>query len=79
MANEKPAWMSRPGEHKSIEALLSQERYTPEELAALTGINVRVIENAVFEKELPAVVVEHDIIAISRHDALAWLRETSAS
>jgi hypothetical protein len=79
MTREKPTWLGHTVDHKSIETLLSQDHYTPAELAELTGVNVRVIENAVFEKELPAVVVEHDIISISRHDALEWLRATTAS
>ncbi|HWK81838.1 MAG TPA: hypothetical protein VNP95_13790 [Thermomicrobiales bacterium] len=79
MSREKPAWLGHTVDHKSIETLLNQDHYTPDELAELTGINVRVIENAVFEKELDAIVVEHDIISISRHDALEWLRATTTS
>jgi hypothetical protein len=77
MSREKPVWLGHTTDHKSIEALLSQEQYTAEELAELTGINVLVIENAVFEHKLPAVVINHDIISISRHDVLEWLERTS--
>ncbi|MGC4189900.1 MAG: hypothetical protein QM589_01520 [Thermomicrobiales bacterium] len=80
MTREKPAWLGHAGEeHKSIETLLSQDHYTARELADLTGVDIRVIEHAVFQKDLSAVVVDHDIISIARHDALEWLRATTAS
>ncbi|MGB3330897.1 MAG: hypothetical protein WBA46_18175 [Thermomicrobiales bacterium] len=79
MAKEKPAWMGHAIDQKAIETLLNQSNYSPAELAELTGVNVRVIDNAVFEKELPAIVIEGDIVSISRHDALEWLRATAAS
>lgn len=79
MAKEKPAWLGHALDHKAIATLLNQNNYSVTELAELTGVNPRVIENAVFEKELPAVIIEHDIISISRHDALEWLRATASS
>jgi hypothetical protein len=74
MSTHRPTWLlHNSSDRKSVEALLHQPTYTTRELAELTGVNVRVIENAVFEKELPAVVIDHDIISIARQDAVSWL------
>lgn len=73
MSTHRPTWLLHGSDRKSVEALLHQPTYTTRELSELTGVNVRVIENAVFEKELPAVVIDHDIISIARHDAVSWL------
>jgi hypothetical protein len=59
----------------SIYELLQQDRYTPEEVSALLGIGVHVVQNAAFDGELPAQIVGHDIISIRRGDIVAWFNE----
>ena len=41
---------------------------TPE----LLEIGEHTVQNAVFEGELPAQIVDHDIISIRRDDVVAW-------
>jgi aryl carrier-like protein len=66
--------MERRG-HRSVEELLRQDRYTPEEVSELLGIGLDVIRHAAFAGELRAQIVEHDIISLKREDVLAWLAE----
>lgn len=58
---------------KNISELLQQDRYTPEELATLLDMNVNVIRDACFEGRMKCRIVNHDIISITRADALEWL------
>ena len=55
--------------------LLRQDRYTPEELAALLPVEVDLIRQAAFQGRLPAEIVGRDIVAIRREDVLRWLAE----
>ncbi|MGC4108111.1 MAG: hypothetical protein QM753_17445 [Thermomicrobiales bacterium] len=61
---------------KPMETLLSQDSFTVQELSTLLSIDAKIIENAVFEKRLKAQMLDHHILSITRHDALAWLDET---
>jgi hypothetical protein len=63
----------RTHEHKSMAELLTQQEYTPEELAELVDIHVDLIRHVAFDGTLPAKIVNHDIISIRREDALHWL------
>jgi hypothetical protein len=58
---------------RTPEELLLQDRYTPEELATLLEMDVNLIREAAFEGRLRAEIVDHDIVSISREDALRWL------
>jgi hypothetical protein len=57
---------------KSIYELLQADHYTPREVAELLEIGEHTVQNAVFEGELPAQIVDHDIISIRRVDVVAW-------
>jgi helix-turn-helix protein len=57
---------------KSIYELLQADHYTPREVAELLEIGEHTVQNAVFEGELPAQIVDHDIISIRRDDVVAW-------
>jgi hypothetical protein len=58
---------------KTADDLLHQSEYTPAELASLLDVPLTLIEHDAYAGKLKAVIVEHDIISISRADALAWL------
>lgn len=66
--------MERRG-HRSVEELLRQDQYTPEEVADLLGIGLDAIRHAAFTGELRAQIAGHDIISVKREDVLAWLAE----
>jgi excisionase family DNA binding protein len=57
----------------SFMELLQHDRYTPQELARLLGMNVETIYTAAFKNSLHAHIVGHDVIDISREDVLVWL------
>jgi hypothetical protein len=54
---------------------MMQDRFTPEELATLLEMDVNLIRQAAYQGRLKATIVEHDIVSISRADALRWLDE----
>ena len=60
--------------HRSLQELLQQDQYTPEEVADLLEIGLDVVRHAAFSGELHAQIAEHDIISIRREDVLAWVR-----
>ncbi len=68
--------------HRSLDELLREDRYNPEEAAELlwpdgaegwlrSGLDV--VRHAAFAGELRARIVGHDIVGIRRDDLLAWL------
>lgn len=61
-------------QHRPVEEIIRKDRYTPEELAAVTGLDVDFINVEIHKGQLPARVIDHDIIDISRVDAIAWMR-----
>jgi hypothetical protein len=61
--------------HHSLDELLQQDRYPPEEVAELLWAGVDVVRHAAFTGELRVQIIEHDIISFKRDDVLAWLRE----
>lgn len=65
--------------NESIDQMLTQDVFTPEELSDLMGIGVETIETAVFGGQLRATVINHQILGIERSDALQWLRERDAA
>jgi len=58
---------------RSPSELLQAEEYTPEELSELTGIGLDVVRRAVHDGNLPARMVENDIISISRSAVVQWM------
>lgn len=59
----------------AIDRLLHQAHYTPKQLAELLDVPLTLVEQDAFAGRLKATIVEHDILSISRDDAIAWLRE----
>ncbi len=57
-----------------IEMIIKKERYSPQELAAVTGLDVDFINVEIHKGQLRAKVVDHDIIDIARADVIAWMR-----
>lgn len=68
---------SRP-QNPTAEQLLHADEYTPEELSELTGVGLEVIRRAAYDGELVALIVDNDIIKVSRADALHWLTQRAA-
>ncbi len=62
---------SRHTRHTLAE-LMTQDTYTPEDVAELLGIDVNVVRHAAFNGTLPAEIISHDIVTIRREDVLAW-------
>lgn len=60
---------------RSSAELLTQDTYTPEELATLLEMDVNLIRQAAYNGRLKATIVDHNIVGISRVDALRWLDE----
>lgn len=69
---EAPSW---PEWHKSPDALMRQESYTPEELAELLGLSVHLVRHDAYVGKLPSYIYDHHILSIRREDALRWLSE----
>lgn len=61
-------------DHRAIEAIIKQDRYTPSSLAAVTGLDVDFINVEIHKGQLRATVVDHDIIDIARADVIDWMR-----
>ena len=59
--------------HHSLYELLQQDQYTPEEVAEVLWLSIDMVRHAAFTGELPAQIIEHDLISIRRDDVLAWL------
>ncbi len=64
-----------PHDMASIEELLHQGTYTPEQAASLLGMDVQRIYAAAFRGDLKARIVGEDVVSVERSDLLAWLRE----
>ena len=69
--------MSENAGGNEIFDLMHKDRYTVAELAELLNCSPHRIEDSVFAGDLPAEIVNHQIISISRHDAIAWLESPS--
>jgi excisionase family DNA binding protein len=59
----------KPGE---LEDALHHDHYSPEELAALLGMNLHTVEQAAHSGELRATIVDHRILSIRREDVVRW-------
>lgn len=66
-----------PNNAQDAESLLRVDKdlYTPHEIAdLLDNVTVEMVQNAIWEHRLPAVIDEHHhIVGIHRADFLAWL------
>ena len=57
--------------HRSIQELLQQDRYTPEEVSELLGIGLDVIRHAAFAGTLRANIEGQDIVPLEADDVMA--------
>jgi excisionase family DNA binding protein len=58
---------------QSVDDLLHQHHYTPDQLAALLGVSPELIVHEAHEHRLRAYIVDHHILSIRRDDVVAWL------
>lgn len=58
-----------------VSRLLHRERYRPNELAHLLGMEVAQVRQEALTGKLPAQIVDHHVIWISRADVLDWLHD----
>lgn len=54
--------------------LLHKDVYTPQQAAEVLQIGERVILKAAYGGDLPAVIVNGDVVEITRADLVAWLK-----
>lgn len=54
--------------------LLHQEVYTPQEAAEVLNISERVILKAAYGGELEAVIVNGDVVEVTRTNLVAWVK-----
>ena len=59
----------------TIEELLRNDHYTPEELAELAGMSAHQVRHAVRVGELQGFTVDHHVLAVRREDVVRWLGE----
>ena len=71
--------METRNDDASMSELLRQDSYSPQELAELTGIGDDIILHEARTGNLPALIVDHDVISIRRDDALVWMRAWRAA
>jgi hypothetical protein len=62
-----------PADLESIAHLLHQDRYRPDELAQVLNMDVAQVRQAALTGQLPAQILDHHVISITRADALNWL------
>ncbi len=60
---------------KSVDELLHQNEYTPEELARLLDLPLSLIEHEAFAGNLKALIIEHRVVSIPREEAIAWMND----
>ncbi len=60
---------------EAIEDLLRHDHYTVAEAAYLLDISPEVIHHAIMTRDLPAFIVNHEVVSIRRRDLIEWLRK----
>jgi hypothetical protein len=68
----------KPHDAGHMDALLHQERFSPEELAELIDVDLNTIRHAAFTGDLAAMIADHDILYIERSAVIAWLNRRGA-
>lgn len=54
--------------------LLHHDVYTPQQAAEVLHMSERTILNAAYGGDLPAVIINGDVVEITRSDLVAWLK-----
>ncbi len=60
---------------KPASELLHSDHYRPKELAELLELDMYIIQRAVYDGQLKASVIGHDIVRIDREEVLRWLED----
>jgi hypothetical protein len=60
-------------DRESIAELLQHDHYTPQDLAELLNMDAWAIRRAARTGELPAFIVDHQVLCIRREDAVHWI------
>lgn len=63
--------------HDASHVDLTQEEYTPEEVARLVGTSKEAVIHAITQGELKATREGRDIVCIDHHSVVEWLRVRS--
>ena len=64
----------REAREESWETLIHQQELTVEEVAELFRFSPDLVRHAVWNGELPARMLGHEICGIARADLIAWLK-----
>jgi hypothetical protein len=64
---------TQPRTRESIDELLHQSHYRPEQLAELLGMSLYQIMHEIHEHRLRAFIVDHHVLDIRREDVVVWL------
>ncbi len=65
--------------HDRAHVDLTQEEYTPEEVARLIGTSKEAVIHAIGQGELKADRKGRDVVCIQHHDVVEWLRRRNAT
>jgi excisionase family DNA binding protein len=68
----------RSHRHDTAHVNLSQEEYTPEEVARMIGTSLDVVMHAIWHNELKADRKGHNVICIKHEDVTSWLKRRAA-
>ena len=63
-------------QRKPVLELLHGDHYRPKELAELLELDIYVIQRAIYDEQLKASVIRHDVVGIARDEVLRWLDES---
>ncbi len=66
--------MVTPAEREALFELLHHDHYSPDELARVLGMDVKVILHDALRRELKSYIVNHQVLDIRREDVLEWLQ-----
>lgn len=55
--------------------LLRREVYTPQEAAEVLQVSERVVLKAAYGGELEAVIINGDVVEVTRTNLVAWLKK----
>jgi excisionase family DNA binding protein len=68
----------RSHSHDRAHVDLTQEEYTPEEVARLVGTSLEVVMHAIWHRDLKADRKGHNVVCIKHEDVTDWLRRRLA-
>ncbi len=66
--------MVTPAERNRLFDLLHHDHYSPDELAAVLGMDIHLILHDALQGHLKAYIVDHHVLDIRREDVIRWLK-----